>query len=165
MAFFSIVFFPWLFFPWLFSPGFLSDPSFNKILLIVIVSDQKWAADLYHLLHLLFGTLSLGVFVPQIHYRLSKVYSRPFHGKSLFLQISACTMSPRFSTTRMYHHYHAMIPRGPSGEGWQREGVAGGVWGWRGRGVGFHYSRGIDASAPLSQSVTPVWPPPQSVTW
>ena len=40
----------------------------------------------------------LSIFVPQIHYRLSKVYSRPFYVKSLFRQTSACTMSPSFST-------------------------------------------------------------------
>ena len=67
-----------------------------------LISDQKWAADLFSLLHLPFGTLSLSIFVPQIHHQFSKVYSRPFHIKSVFrlsyhLSI-ACTMSPRFST-------------------------------------------------------------------
>ena len=86
-----------------------SDPSINKILLIVIVSDQKWAANLYPFLHLSFGTLSLSVFVPQIHYRLSKVYSRPFYVKRLFRQTSACTMSPRFSTcTLAMDFFHAI---------------------------------------------------------
>ena len=33
-------------------------------------SSNKWAADRFPLLHLPFGTLSLNIFVPRIHYLL-----------------------------------------------------------------------------------------------
>ena len=61
--------------------------SSNKNLLIVPdISDQKWTADHFPLLHFPFWNLSLNIFALQILYRLSVVYSvsRPSHIKSLF---------------------------------------------------------------------------------
>ena len=56
----------------------------TRIFLLCLISDQKWAADHFPLLHLPFGILSLDISALQIHYQLSVVYSRPSYIKSLF---------------------------------------------------------------------------------
>ena len=61
----------------------LLDPP-TKISSLCLISDQKWATNLFPLLHLPFGTLSINILVPQIHNLLSEVYSRPSYIKSLF---------------------------------------------------------------------------------
>ena len=49
--------------------------------IFVVMIDQKWAADRFLLLHLPFGTLSLNIFVPWIHYLFLGVCSKPSYIK------------------------------------------------------------------------------------
>ena len=53
-------------------PG--SFRSSLKIFLLCLISDQKWVADHFPLLHLPFGILCLNISALQIHYLLSVVY-------------------------------------------------------------------------------------------
>ena len=56
----------------------LLDPSTRIFSLCLIsLSYQKWATDHFLLLHLPFGILFLNLSALQIHYLLSRVYSRP----------------------------------------------------------------------------------------
>ena len=56
----------------------------TRIFSLCLISDQKWAADHFPLLHLPFGILSLNISALLIHYLLSVAYSRPSYIKSLF---------------------------------------------------------------------------------
>ena len=63
------------------------------------MSDQKWAADPYHLPHSPFGTLSPSAYsFLRFIIRFPRTTQDLFYVKRLFRKTSSCTMSPRFST-------------------------------------------------------------------